>query len=283
MGRMAVRDGGWILSERRCGRYSYRPPVQKVIAAMETDRIVLPGDVIERAGAGLQCGSGVAQRGDAIVATVRGFVTRMSRLLSVAPMTSIYTPNVGDVVVGRIAQVQQQRWKVQIGCSVLALLRLTSIYLPDDQLRRRTTADERNMRQYFDVGDLVCAEVQEVPSGGGVSLHTRQQHPRRLDRGAVVDVPARLIKRVPTHICALERGGAAFQVIWGVNGAVWVAPADAAGAALLPRIRNCIVLLATYQQQISTDALCAVFERTQRLAASRIATPDGARAVGIIR
>jgi exosome complex component RRP4 len=247
---------------------------------METDRIVLPGDVIESASAGVMCGSGVELRGEEIVATVRGFVTRMSRLLSVTPMTSIYTPNVGDIVIGRIAQVQQQRWKVQIGCSVLAILRLTSIYLPDDQLRRRTTADERNMRQYFDVGDLVCAEVQEVPSSGSVSLHTRQQHPRRLDRGIVVDVPARLIKRVPTHICALDREGLAFQIIWGVNGTVWVAPTDAAGAAVLPRIRNCIVLLATYQQQISTDALCAVFERTQEMPASRIVSIDAARALG---
>jgi exosome complex component RRP4 len=250
---------------------------------METDRIVLPGDVITTTTAGVMCGFGVELRGDEIVATVRGFVTRMSRLLSVTPMTSIYHPDVGDIVIGRISQLQQQRWKVQIGCSVLAILRLTAIYLPDDQLRRRTTADERNMRQYFDVGDLVCAEVQEVPSSGSISLHTRQQHPRRLDSGVIVEVPARLIKRVPMHICELNLEGASFQIIWGVNGSVWIAPVEEGGVGAIPRIRNCIVLLATYEQQISTDALCAVFDSVRDVPTNQIVTLETAQFLGFAK
>jgi exosome complex component RRP4 len=228
------------------------------------------------------CGPGVAGEdlpGEAIISIVRGFVTR---LLSVTPMAAIYHPKVGDIVIGRIAQVQQQRWEVQIGCSDLAVLRLSAIYLPDDQLRRRTTSDERSIRRYFDVGDLVCAEVREVPSSGPIALHTRQQHPRQLGRGVVIEVPPRLIKRVPTHICARDLDGSAFQIIWGINGSVWLSAAEMGGAALVPRIRNCIMLLATYEQQISTDALRWVFERTHERPANRIVTVEAARELGFV-
>jgi exosome complex component RRP4 len=248
---------------------------------MDTDRIVLPGEVVAETTVGIMCGSGVEARDDKVIANVRGFVTRIGQLLSVTPMTSIYSPNVGDIVVGRVSAVQQQRWKVQIGCSVLANLRLTAIFLPDDQLRRRTTADERNMRQYFDVGDLVCAEIQD--GGNPISLHTRQQHPRRLDNGLVIEVPSRLIKRVPNHIATLDLESQSFQVIYGMNGSIWLGPADSGAVMYVPRIRNCLVLLATYEQQISTDALCAVFAKTLQVDTNRIVSIETACQLGFVR
>ena len=158
-------------------------------------KLVLPGEIISESAEGLMAGTGAIVRDRKIVSTVRGVVKQFSQYISVEPITSIYSPQVGDIVVGRISQVLKQRWKVQIGCSVSADLRLSSIYLPNDELRRRTTTDERNMRNYFDVGDLLCAEVQQVIDGI-IFLHTRQQHPRRLDNGIIIEVPARLVKRV---------------------------------------------------------------------------------------
>lgn len=39
--------------------------------------------------------------------------------------------------------------------------------------RRRSTEDEQTMRKYMIEGDLVSAEVQNIFSDGGLSLHTR--------------------------------------------------------------------------------------------------------------
>jgi exosome complex component RRP4 len=249
---------------------------------MERDWIVLPGEVISETTEGIMCGTGVFAQDGQVIATVRGFVTRIGQLLAVTPMTSIYTPNVGDIVVGRVAQVQQQRWKVQIGCSVLANLRLSSIYLPDDQLRRRTTADERNMRQYFDVGDLICAEVQQIGTDGSVFLHTRQQHPKRLDHGLVIEVPARLIKRVPMHMQKVALLDSEYQIIYGLNGTIWLSPVEPSAVLSVPRIRNCFMLLGSYAQQISTEVLCEVFEKTLDREPVDILTPETAVALGFL-
>ena len=248
----------------------------------ENHQIVLPGEVISETTENLMCGSGVAIRDGKIISTVRGYVTQISQLLSVTPITSIYSPNVGDVVVGRIAQVLKQRWKVKIGCSVLATLRLSSIYLPDEQFRRRTTADERNMRQYFDVGDIICAEVQQIQADGLVFLHTRQQHPRRLENGMTIEVSSRLIKRVQFNISVMKIDGFDFNCIFGLNGVIWISPKDVGSIHMIPRIRNCFILLATYNQLISVESIQEVYQLTSELEVSKIVTEETAKSLGFI-
>lgn len=44
-------------------------------------------------------------QGEEVVATVAGTVDRVSKLISVKPLKSRYTGEIGDVVVGRISEV----------------------------------------------------------------------------------------------------------------------------------------------------------------------------------
>ena len=44
--------------------------------------------------------------------------------------TSSYSPEVGDLVVGRITEVQSRRWKVEVGSRQDAILMLASVNLP---------------------------------------------------------------------------------------------------------------------------------------------------------
>lgn len=244
------------------------------------NQFVLPGEVIFENSEGYMPGNGVVASNGKIIATVRGFIKIINQLVSVAPMTSIYSPNVGDIVVGRIDNIQKQRWKVQIGAATLADLRLSSIFLPDGELRRRTTTDERNMRQYFDVGDLVCAEVQNI--SGGISLHTREQHPKKLENGIVVDVPSRLVKRVPNHMVVLSFSGLRFNVVFGLNGSIWISPETDDAYPLVPRIRNCILILATYEQLIYSDIVCQTFDKTSDVPIADILSEKTAQLLGFV-
>lgn len=252
--------------------------------SMQEGQLVLPGEVIEHNIEGLMCGSGVMVRDGTFVATVRGYVTHISQLRSVTPITPIYTPNVGDIVIGRVVQIQNQRWLIHVDCAVLGQLRLSSIYLPNDELRRRTTADERNMRQYFDVGDLVCSEVQQVEPSV-IFLHTRPQHPKRLDNGVLVSVPASLIRRVPQHMTKFDANGRQFSIIYGMNGNIWVGPIGdgETGGEETARIRSCLILLGTYQQSICDETLKKVFEETSMIPVRDIVTQETAERLGFVK
>lgn len=79
----------------------------------------------------------------------------MNKMVCVRPLRARYQGEVGDVVVGRITEVGQGRWKVDVNARMEAILLLPSINLPGGVLRKRTYLDELNMRSYYAENDLI--------------------------------------------------------------------------------------------------------------------------------
>lgn len=86
---------------------------------------------------------------DELKATVAGTVEQVNKLISVRPLKSRYFGEVGDVIVGRITEVQQRRWKVDTNSRMDSALLLSSVNLPGGELRRRSEEDEQMMRKYL--------------------------------------------------------------------------------------------------------------------------------------
>jgi len=42
-------------------------------------------------------------------------VHRIDNVVRVKPLKSFYKPDIGDVVVGTVVQVQEKKWRVEIG------------------------------------------------------------------------------------------------------------------------------------------------------------------------
>lgn len=160
-----------------------------------------------------------------IVATVAGTVQKVNKLLSVRPLRARYTPEIGDLVVGRIVEVQSKRWKVDINSTQTAHLLLSSINLPGGILRKRTSTDELQIRSFFCEGDLLVAEVQSLFQDGAASLHTRSLKYGKLRNGYFLKVDAKGILRSKSHVLTISsaNGGGEIDVILGVNGYVWIA------------------------------------------------------------
>lgn len=144
-------------------RFSFVAPSELLSVARPPSSalpIVTPGEPIE-AEAGFLRGHGTLVRHDGtLIATVAGVVERVNKLVSVRPLRSRYVGEVGDVVVGRILEVGQKRWKVEVRGRQEAVLMLSSINLPGGEQRRRTAEDQLNMRHFYVEHDLVSAEVQ---------------------------------------------------------------------------------------------------------------------------
>ncbi|KAJ5772087.1 Ribosomal protein L27 [Penicillium odoratum] len=139
-----------------------------------------------------------------IIATVAGYQQTTNKLISVHPMRARYTPEIGDLVIGRIVEVQSKRWKVDVAAPLLAQLPLSAINLPGGILRRRTSADELQIRTYFCEGDLVVAEVQSVHQDGAASLHTRSLKYGKLRNGVFLAVAG--TGGVGTRISSMKSG-----------------------------------------------------------------------------
>jgi len=168
-----------------------------------------------------------------IISTLSGHILKTNKLLSIAPIRARYTPEIGDLIVGRIVEVQARRWRVDLSAPLLASLPLSAINLPGGILRKRTAVDELNIRTFFTEGELLVAEVQNLYSDGSASLHTRSLKYGKLRNGFFLSVSgagggtgrkggvARSRRQVFT--LTTSHNGGDIDVILGVNGYIWIA------------------------------------------------------------
>lgn len=75
-------------------------------------------------------GHGTYIQDDNIRASVAGVMEKVNKLISIRPLKSRYVGEIGDVVVGRITEVQQKRWKVNTNSRLDSILFLASVNLP---------------------------------------------------------------------------------------------------------------------------------------------------------
>lgn len=173
-------------------------------------------------------GTYIATASTEIVATVAGTVQKTNKLLSVRPLRARYTPEIGDLVVGRIIEVQPKRWRVDVGAPVLAGLPLSAINLPGGILRKRTETDELQIRTFFSEGDLLVAEVQALHQDGSASLHTRSLKYGKLRNGVFMSVSGTGggggVVRSRRQVWTIDtaHGGGKVDIVLGVNGYIWI-------------------------------------------------------------
>ncbi|KAI0331145.1 exosome complex exonuclease rrp4 [Cubamyces sp. BRFM 1775] len=181
-------------------------------------RLTVPGESITSSHAFMR-GHGTFVDDEEVIASVAGTVERVNKLITVRAVRSRYNPEVGDLVVGRITEVQPRRWKVDANSRQDAVLMLSSVNLPGGVQRRKLESDELQMRTFFEEGDLLVAEVQAFFADGAMSLHTRSLRYGKLRNGQLVTVPPILIRRLKSHFVALPCG---VDLILGLNGYIWV-------------------------------------------------------------
>jgi exosome complex component RRP4 len=204
-------------------------------------------------------------------------VKQINKLISVIPIKSKYVGEIGDVVVGRVTEIQKKKWKIDTNSRLDSVLLISSINLPGGELRRRNAEDEQSMRKLLQEEDLLSAEVQNVFVDGSLSLHTRSLKYGKLSQGILVAVPPSLIKRRKTHFHNLPCG---VSVIIGNNGYIWVSPTvnvevegqggftqnleaiSKSDRETIVRIKNCIQALSSCYVMIYDTSIMLAFEES---------------------
>ncbi|XP_072935088.1 exosome complex component RRP4 [Epargyreus clarus] len=248
----------------------------------ELPRFYTPGEVIT----GMQDfmrGHGTYTEGDSLKASVAGVMQKVNKLICIRPLKSRYVGEVGDVVVGRVIDVQQKRWKVETNSRLDSILQLSSVNLPGGELRRRSAEDEQMMREHLKEGDLISAEVQSIFSDGSLSLHTRSLKYGKLGQGTLLKVFPSLIKRRKNHFHNLSCG---VSIIIGNNGFIWLSPTtqritadenntdtiddyvlqnvSSSDRESIARVKNCISALVASKMMLDDTSITFAFEESMK-------------------
>lgn len=220
------------------------------------------------------------EKGPVLTATVSGLISRVNKLVMVTPLRARYSPETGDVVVGRIKELGGRRWRVDINSTRHAVLMLSAVNLPGGVQRRRTYEDELNMREFFREGDLLSAEVQDLWNDGSCALHTRSERYGKLIDGVFVTVQPELVKRAKKHFHELDCGVTA---ILGNNGYIFLGTKDLGleGRERIARVRNSVEALDAEFVAIGPDTIMEVYRCSldNSIAARDMLKPDVAHMI----
>ncbi|KAF8822278.1 putative exosome component 2 [Cardiosporidium cionae] len=141
---------------------SFSQPVGiATVSTKSSFHLVIPGDILD-VEPGYIKGHGICEIDGKLIANYCGIVKKVNKLIYVSPLNSRYVGHAGDVVVGRIDEISNGKWLVDVGSSQRAQLSLQSINLPGSVQRKRLDEDYLEMRKFFMEGDIVCCEVQRT-------------------------------------------------------------------------------------------------------------------------
>jgi exosome complex component RRP4 len=88
---------------------------------MAERQIVIPGEVIAKGDEYLP-GEGTEKRGNEIVAIKFGLAEESKNLVKVIPLSGVYQPRRGNVVIGKVEMITFNGWFVDIGTPENAFL-----------------------------------------------------------------------------------------------------------------------------------------------------------------
>jgi exosome complex component RRP4 len=242
---------------------------------MEIEKtLVMPGDEVP-CPAGSMPGLGTYENDEGkIIANQLGYPAIYNRLVCVNPVRGRYNGETSNVIIGRISQVANKRWKVDVGANQEAVLHLSAIDLPTGEHRIRSEEDQLHMRDYFNHSDLLSvkftqAEVQSLTQDGkAMAIQTRSSKFGKLKNGMLVIVSPMLVGRMRQHFINVV----GVDIIFGRNGWIWVYMASNTEIEVpieprhqIVRVAAIIKLLGIAKKLICPETIKEVWEYTKEI------------------
>ena len=197
-------------------------------------QIVLPGDAI--ATRDYNVGGSIYWDGDVAYSAVVGLINvKGERDVEVIPLSGIYKPRIGDVVIGYIIDIGLTGWIVDINSPYQAYLPVQEATLKPIDL---TSVD---LKSLLNIGDVVLARIIDfnLTKDTPVTLTLKEARLGRIEGGTLVEIDASKVARV------IGRRGSMVgifseelncDVTVGQNGRIWVRCRDPADESFTARM-----------------------------------------------
>jgi exosome complex component RRP4 len=181
----------------------------------ETERkIVIPGEVIFSEKDYLP-GDGTEKRGNDIVALRYGLAEEVSKLVKVIPLSGVYHPRRGNVVIGKISNLTFNGWLIDIGSPENAFLSVAEY----PKFVHKNALDE-----VMKIGDMVVAKIKEV-NRKAIDLTMKLKGLGKIDEGIIVPINPNKVPRVigkEGSMITMIKEETGCTITVGQNGFIWI-------------------------------------------------------------
>jgi len=184
---------------------------------MSESQFVLPGDVIVTGD--YRPEQNVILDGDRLMSTAVGFSEIEDNLVTVTPLTGLYTPKTDDLVIGKIVSHNALSWEVDINSYYSGILTASDIFGKDYS----PSKDELSSK--LKTGDLIVGRIVNVNPGRDPLMTINGENLGKIDSGELVKIsPTKIPRLIGKHGSMIQTIEAATNatITVGQNGLVVV-------------------------------------------------------------
>jgi len=177
--------------------------------------IVIPGEIIATEKDDLLPGDWTAKSGKNIIATRLGVLDKSGRIARIVPISGVYSPRRGNVIIGQIEDITMRGWITDIKAPYSAFLLLKECPM---------FVKESEMEEVYGVGDLVVAKIFNI-GRASIDLTTKGRGLGKIKEGIIMEINSNRVPRVigkEGSMIKLIKTASGCEITVGQNGVIWI-------------------------------------------------------------
>ena len=178
---------------------------------MNQNQFVFPGDVV--ATGNYKPEQNVTLDGDRLISTAIGFAEIKDDLVTVTPLTGFYSPNIDDLVIGKIISHNALSWEVDINSYYSGILLASDIFGKD------YSASKNDLSLKLNIGDIVLARIANMGSRDPLITIVGEKL-GRIDSGELIKISSTTIRYLTDSIVQTIETSTNATITMGQNGLI---------------------------------------------------------------
>ena len=178
---------------------------------MSENQFVLPGDVIVTGD--YRPEQNVILEGNKLMSTAIGFSEIKDDLVTVTPLTGLYTPKTDDLVIGKIVSHNALSWQVDINSYYSGILTASDIFGKDYSPSR----DDLSLK--LKTGDIILARIANVNSRDPL-ITVIGENLGKIDSGELIKISSTKIPRLTGSVIQTIEASTNATITVGQNGLI---------------------------------------------------------------
>ena len=180
---------------------------------VENKEIVLPGSLLTDNNYKLS--RGTYKENGKIYSSITGLVYLESEQIKVIPLKDTYSPNYGDLVIGRVTGSSYSSWSIDINSTYHGFLPTTELY----------DKNEPNINNIINIKDMLLLRVANVDEINRVKLTLRSRGLGKFNQGTIIKVKQptiHFLSEENAFLTTMIQEYTYTDVIIGKNGLIWI-------------------------------------------------------------
>lgn len=192
--------------------------VEKTDKDKKKRRVVVPGEIIA-SGEEYLPGDWTRREKNDIIASRFGLAEESGRLVKVIPLSGIYMPRRGNVVIGKVIDVTFNGWILDINAPYLSFLSISEC---------PKFFNKHDLTENYDIGDMITCKVFSVKRRG-IDMSVKGRGLGKLEEGMIMYINSNKVPRVigkEGSMINMIKKETNCEIIVGQNGIIWIKGKD---------------------------------------------------------